>query len=80
VPIVDVLSLSRQLRSGNSEVLGEQKHGPEIWAQPVTRAIAHLINSFIELRSAEPIYYLSPVEQRVMKLALRRSVRIIHKA
>jgi hypothetical protein len=44
VPIVDVLSLSRQLRSGNSEVLGEQKHAPEIWAQPVTRAIAHLIN------------------------------------
>jgi hypothetical protein len=81
MPVIDLMSQSRQFRSGNSEILGEQKHAAtEIWAQPITKAISHLLNSFIELRADEPLYYLSPMEQRVMKSALRRSVRIIHKA
>ena len=70
-------------RTGNSETLKERSinQNPN-WVYPIVSSINYLLDMFVNINvnAAQTTRYLDYSEQRVMKNALYRSARLLHKA
>lgn len=67
--------------TGNSETLKEwsfNKNPP--WIRYIAKGLGYTINAFMKVNAPQNVRYLDASEQKVMKNALYRSARILHKA
>lgn len=68
-------------RTGNSETLKEClfiKHPS--WVHPIVEGLHYITNAFMNVNAPQNTRHLDASEQRVMKNALYRSARLLHKA
>jgi hypothetical protein len=67
--------------SGSSEALEEQRYSwLKTGAQITTESIKYLLSPILSVSAPPSVRYLSQSEQRILKKALYRSTRVVHKA
>ena len=75
------MALDFQPRTGNSETLKEHSNNQNpSWIYPIVGGLQYLLDMFVVVDVPQNTRYLEPAEQRVMKKALYKSARLLHKA
>jgi uncharacterized membrane protein len=74
------MALDFHTRTGNSETLKEHSNNQNPSWNPIVGGLQYLLDMFVVVNVPQNTRYLEPAEQRVMKKALYKSARLLHKA